>query len=250
MQQRDSRTDGCAHPRLVRASSTSAVSTPRRCLEPILVSLHSCSRDPPYGFSQLTAALGILHRDCSCRPRPTSRCGSPSVGSRRWPLWLQVSGSPSRPRDCHSAAPHSAFSRCINGDGERERQQNDGLANGVALPPQWPGWQAAPGPGAGRQLRPGPGPVAHNPRRLGPFDAQRATLYTTIRGDQGHLVAGQSVLRGARTSRFGTAALPSAAHAGRSTCSPDRTRVSSQPQHGLSTGVAAVRPRRHHSRPC
>ena len=27
--------------------------------------------------------------------------------------------SPSRRRDCHSAAPHSAFSRCINSDGER-----------------------------------------------------------------------------------------------------------------------------------
>ena len=36
----------------------------------------------------------------------------------------------SRRRDCHSAAPPSIFSRCINSDGKRERQQNDSLVHG------------------------------------------------------------------------------------------------------------------------
>ena len=32
---------------------------------------------------------------------------------------IGFSVTPSRPRDCHSAAPPSTFSRCFNGDGER-----------------------------------------------------------------------------------------------------------------------------------
>ena len=36
-------------------------------------------------------------------------------------------GHNSRRRDCHSAATPSTFSRCLNRDGEKERQQNDSL---------------------------------------------------------------------------------------------------------------------------
>ena len=63
------------------------------------------------------------------RPQAAVTCGTRSIWKVRSP-GFGPSTSPSRRRDCHSAAPPSTFSRCLNRDGERERQQNDSLANG------------------------------------------------------------------------------------------------------------------------
>ena len=51
--------------------------------------------------------------------------------SLRWSSRRSCSLAPRlrRQRDCHSAAPPSTLSRCINSDGGRERQQNDSLVS-------------------------------------------------------------------------------------------------------------------------
>ena len=58
--------------------------------------------------------------------------GSPGVGLNNDQVAMEWNhGATSRRRGCHSAAPPSIFSWRFNGDGERERQHNDSLANGA-----------------------------------------------------------------------------------------------------------------------
>ena len=122
--------------------------------------LASASSDGRAGVDRLLPALAAaqalrpgLRGLLPCLARAFA--GDPAAGSPRhaWRVGAQPVGGPagrlhavpagqqaagdlrraepagSRRRDCHSAAPSSTFSRRFNSNGERERHQNDRLAN-------------------------------------------------------------------------------------------------------------------------
>ena len=150
---------------------------------------------------------------------------------------------PSRRRGCHSAAPPSALAGVAIGM-ERERQQSDRtLADGWKVPVQLRPSSPAPAPAPKQQSRCGRGLGLRSACGRSPGNwAPTFTIEYFRTGGKRHQHLPLGIFSNGRDRRRtgGLRWRPRASRCARAAGGSSRTRVSTQLQQGLSTGIAAV----------